>query len=727
MSLDAMMSGAFASARVGDVFEAARVSRAVLEADAGHVGALRLLATLSAREGRIDEAVALLDRAVAAHPEAAEPHVDKASFLSATGRFGDAIDAANRAIALASDRPEWFVVRGVALHSLGRLEEALADYDRALALRPAFAGVLANRGAALKDLERYDEALEAYERALAIDPGQPEALTNRGAVLVELGRFDEALASCDAAVARMPRFHEAWHNRGVALVGLKRYGDAIASYSNALAVKPDFAQSLQSRGSALGYLKMFEPALADFSAALALDPDLPFLRGNVLHSRLHCGVWQGYAEAAARLVEDVRAGKRACEPLSMVAIGSEAADQLACSVTWMERHYPDVHSPLARGVRYGHDRIRIAYLSADFHEHATAYLMAELFERHDRSRFDVTAVSWGPDVPSAMRTRLVAAFGRFEDVRERSDEEIARWMREREIDIAVDLKGYTFDARLGILAHRPAPVQATYIGFPGTLGAPYVDYLVADETVIPVEDRALYTEKIVYLPECYQPNDRRREIASRTPTRAELGLPESGFVFASFNNSYKVTPEVFEVWMRLLRDVDGSVLWLLEGNDAVPASFRREAQSRAVAPGRLVFAKRMPLPEHLARHRAADLFLDTLPCNAHTTASDSLWAGLPVLTCAGRTFAGRVAASLVRAAGLPDLVTGSLDEYADVALRLAREPAALREVRERLERNRATCPLFDAERSCKALERAFETMWERNEAGLAPAHFAVEA
>jgi predicted O-linked N-acetylglucosamine transferase (SPINDLY family) len=692
MNLAQMRERAAACFGAGDVVEAERLCHMILAIDRAQFETLRLLALLALRRRRIDDALRWIDEALAVEAGAADA----------------------------------YVIRGVAHHSRGRFADALADYDRALELRPAFAGALANRAAALKDLERFEEALRAYDEALTLDSNLAEALANRGAVLAELSRYAEALASCDAAIARMPDFHEAWHNRGVALVGLQRYDEAIASYTRAISLVPDFAQSLQSRGSALGYLRHFDLAHRDFARAYAIDPQLPFVLGNYVHSSLHCGVWNDLQGQSARLVEAVRAGKRACEPLSMVAVATQAADQLACSRTWHARHYRACEEPLAAGAKYGHDRIRVAYLSADFHEHATAYLMAELFERHDRARFDVMAVSWGPHVPSAMRARLRDAFEHFVDVRDRDDLAVARLLREREVDIAVDLKGYTFEARLGILAHRPAPVQVNYLGFPGTLGAPYIDYIIADRTLIPLEDREHYSEHVAYLPDCYQPNDRGRAIAPATPPRAQHGLPDAGLVFCSFNNSYKITPEVFDVWMRLLREVDGSVLWLLEGNAAVPRNLRREAAARGIAPERLVFAPRMPLAQHLARHRHADLFLDTLPCNAHTTASDALWAGVPVLTCLGSTFAGRVAGSLVRAAGIPELATSSLADYHALALRLARDRAMLHEIRDRLARNRDTCALFDAQRTCRHLESALVAMWQRNESGLPPESFAVQ-
>jgi predicted O-linked N-acetylglucosamine transferase (SPINDLY family) len=348
-----------------------------------------------------------------------------------------------------------------------------------------------------------------------------------------------------------------------------------------------------------------------------------------------------------------------------------------------------------------------------------------LFERHDRSQFDVVGVSFGPDPDTPMRARLKRAFERFIDVRTLRDRDAAAKLRELEIDIAVDLNGFTDRARTGVFAQRFAPIQVNYLGYPATMGAPYIDYIVADPTIVPHEQREHYAENVVYLPNCYQINDATRRIDERTPARAEAGLPDRGFVFCSFNNNYKITPEIFDVWMRLLRDVDGSVLWLLEGNPPAPSNLRREAARRGIAAERLVFAPKMPLAEHLARHRLADLFLDTMPWNAHTTASDALWAGLPVLTTIGTTFAGRVAASLLRAVGMDELVTRSLDEYEALALALACDPVRLADVRQRLARNRDTHPLFDTDHGRRTIESAYAEMHARWQRGEPAASFAV--
>jgi len=425
-------------------------------------------------------------------------------------------------------------------------------------------------------------------------------------------------------------------------------------------------------------------------------------------------------------VRDVNAGGRADSPFHFLAISESPASQLRCARTLVADECPPAPRPLWRGERYAHDRIRVAYVSADFHEHAVPRLMAGLLERHDRQRFEVTALSLGPDQRDAMRSRLVAAADRFLDVRDRDDRAVAALMRELEIDIAVDLQGYTRGCRPGIFAHRAVPVQVNWLGYPGTMGAGYMDYILADRHVVPPDRDAHYAEKVVRLPDCYQVNDADRRVAGDAPPRSALGLPEDGFVFCCFNNNYKIAPRVFDVWMRLLLAVDRSVLWLLEDNATAAANLRREAARRGVDAARIVFAPRARMEDHLARQRRADLFLDTRPYNAHVTASDALWVGVPLVTCPGDTFAGRVAASLLHAAGLPELVAGSWEEYERLARTLATDRDRLASLRGRLARDRATCPLFDTDRFRRHIESAYGTLHERAQRGEPPASFDVE-
>ncbi len=376
--------------------------------------------------------------------------------------------------------------------------------------------------------------------------------------------------------------------------------------------------------------------------------------------------------------------------------------------------YPAPQHALWNGKHYSHQRLRIGYFSADFHNHATAYLIAELFESHDRNQFEIFAFSFGPTTQDKMQTRLEKSFDHFFDLSKQGDHEIAAKARELEIDIAIDLKGYTQDSRPEIFALRPAPLQVNYLGFPGTMAAPYIDYIIGDRVVTPTAHFNMYSEKVAQLAHSYQVNDSQRQIAEQIPSRHQLGLPETGFVFCCFNNNFKITPDVFSLWMRLLSKVDSSVLWLFEGSHSVCHNLRLQAQKHAIDPERLIFAPRMELPEHLARHKQTDLFLDTFYYNAHTTASDALWAGLPVLTCLGNTFASRVAASLLKAIGLPELITHNHDEYEALALDLANHPEKISAIKHKLADNRLTQPLFNTALFRQQIESAYRQMWQRS-------------
>jgi predicted O-linked N-acetylglucosamine transferase (SPINDLY family) len=427
------------------------------------------------------------------------------------------------------------------------------------------------------------------------------------------------------------------------------------------------------------------------------------------------------------MVQAVHAGKRAASPLALLAVSDSPADKLRCAQTVMRDKSDPPRLSLYSREPYCHERIRVGYLSADFRTHPVSMLMAGVFEGHDRARFDPIAFSYGVDDASPLRARVKNSFSHFHDVRDVSDNDIALLIAESEIDILVDLTGLTASARPGVLALRPAPVQVNYLGFAGTMGAAFMDYIIADRIVIPETQQDFYTEKVAYLPHCYLPHDKARRVGTKKPSRTQAGLPERGFIFASFNNSYKFSPAMFEVWMRLLNAVDGSVLWLSEVNAAATRNLRREAQARGVDPARLVFAPRLPAAEdHLARVGLAELFLDTLPYNAHTTAMDALWAGLPVLTLMGESFAGRVAASLLQAANLPELITTSLQAYEDKALALARDPRDLSKLKAKLEANHIGGPLFDTERFTRNLEAAYRMMWLRRENGQAAENLYIE-
>jgi protein O-GlcNAc transferase len=709
----------------GDLEQAERLYREALALAPERPSVMNNLATVCLALEKPSEARILCERLLELNPQDETALLNLGNCHGKLGSARDALHWYDKALSVNPEYGDALNNRGNALLELKRAEEALASFERALAVMPGHAEAFNNRGNALLELDRPDEAMASYERALAINPNYAEAHYNLGGALVALARPEEALARFDRALALRPDYAEALNNRGIALLALKQPEQALASYDRALSIRPDYADAINNRGDALQALGRREELVECYRRLLALNPEYDYARGLLLRAQLQCCDWSDYDINVARIADDVRAGKRADVPFDFLVISESADDQLRCARTFAADKSPAATQPLWRGERYRHDRIRVAYLSGDLRGHAVAYLIAGLFEAHDKSRFEITAVSLGQEDDDDMTKRLRAAVNRFIDVRSKSDQEVALLLRELEIDIAVDLQGFTKHCRPGILSRRAAPVQVNYLGFPGTMGAPYMDYIIADRTVIPSEHHSCYAENVVYLPECYQVNDSKRRIATHAPSRAEAGLPEEGFVFCCFNNNHKINPRAFGVWMRLLNGVENSVLWLLEDNQAAAGNLRRQAERGGVAPGRVIFAPRVKMEEHLARHRLADLFLDTLPYNAHVTGSDALWTGLPVLTHMGHAFPGRVAASLLKAVGLPELITRSWEEYERLALVLAREPARLAGIRARLTQNRATHPLFDTDRYRRNIEAAYVTMRERVQRGEPAASFSV--
>jgi len=674
----------------GKFAEAEKICAGVVKSHSGNIDALHLLGVIAVQTGRAPRAVEMIGKAIAINANAPRLHHDL----------------------------------GYALANLRRNDEAIESYDRAIKLDPTFAEAFANRGNAQFLLTRFDEAVASYQTAIALNPRDIRAHNNLANAFQALNRFAEALASYDAAITLKPDYAEAHGNRGAIFKKIGRFDDALASYDTAIALKDDYVEAHANRASVLQDLRRYEEALASYDRAFALKPDLQFLAGNRLNTKMRICDWSDFKVSAAEIVEKIARGEKASRTLPVLAL----TDALS-----VQKQAAEIEAQLIRSVGAWPyeatptgDRIRIGYFSADFRDHPVAHLMAGIFERHDRSRFVIHAFSFGPDDASAMRARAVAAFDSFTDVRHLPDAEVARLARESGIDIAVDLTGYTRYGRTGIFACRAAPIQVSYLGFSATTGSDYMDYILADETLIPERYRAFYSEKVVYLPDSYLPNDDARAIAEQSFTRAELGLPDDGFVFCCFNNSYKITPDLFDVWMRLLHQIEGSVLWLRRAEATTMANLRREAEQRGIGADRLIFADRLPMAEHLARHRAADLFLDTLPYNAHATAADALWAGLPVLTCAGEAYAGRVAASLLMALDLPELVVQDRDAYEALAVRLARDPQELGALRSKLAANLRTKPLFDTARMSGHLERAYSLMWERKGRGLPPDHLVVE-
>ena len=758
--IDTRLSFADALARhqLGDLASAEKGYCEILRADPHHFDAAYLLGLVLLQSGRFKQAEAQFRRAIEINPNVAAAFHDRGNALLELDRPAEALAQYDRTVALDPNFADAFNNRGSALLRLTRLKEAVSSFDRAIALNADHAIAHYNRGNALRRLKRYNEALTSYQRAIALRPHyveahnnrantlldlhQPdaalavydkvitlhplfvEAHCNRASALIELRRLPEALAATDRALALHSNFALAWLARGDALRNLRRHDDSLAAYERAVALKPDLADAWAGRAYTLHSLKRHDEAAQGWAKLLQLSPDYDFAKGQLAHQKKMACDWSQLNELSRSIREDVHAGKMSAEPFGYQALSDSAPELRRCAELFVQREFPATPMPLCRGDRYDHDRIRVGYVSGEFRQQATSILMVELFELHDKHRFELFAFDNGDDDGSDIRRRITAAFDHMVDIAGMGDAAAAATVRQNEIDLLVNLNGFFGQARTGVFSRRPAPIQINYLGFPGTIGADYIDYIIADPIVIPAQHEEFYIEKIVWLPECYQVNDSKRPIAEK-PTRAGVMLPDDGFIFCCFNNSYKIAPEVFDIWMRLLDRVDGSILWLIEDNAAAAHNLRREASRRGIEADRLVFAPRVCPAEHLARHRLADLFVDTLPYNAHTTASDALWAGVPLLTCLGSTFPGRVAASLLQAVGLTELITHSLGDYEAMALRLAQEPGLLSSLKERLAQNRDTSPLFDTKRFARHVESAYVTMWERHRRGEPPISCAI--
>lgn len=685
--------------------------------------ALYNLGTVQQELGQYIEAISNYDRAIALRPNYAEAHANRGAALRGIGHFHEALASLDAAIGLRPGDAVAYNNRGVTLQELGRFEDALASYEKAIALWPDYAEAYSNRGNALKELKRFADAVASYEHAIALKPNYAAAYCNCGVALQELKRRDEAFASYEEAISLRPDYAEAYNNRGTLLQELRRYEEALSDYDRALSIKPHDALIFANKGGVLNKLKRHKDAAEAYERVLVFDPQYPFAKGLLLRQKLLCCDWSGVQDLEEEIECDISAGKPSGEPFGWLGSWRSQESLQRCAELFARDKFPEGPAVSFDG-RSAHEKIRIGYLAGEFRDHATSHLLVGVIEQHNKHQFETYIFDNGWDDHSETRKRINEAADAIFNIRDLEDDEAAALIQQREIDILVNLRGYSGEQRTGVFARRSAPVQVNFLGFPGTLGATYMDYIIADETVIPEAMKQYFTEKVVYLPYCYQANDNRRKIADVYLSRAAAGLPEDGFVFCSFNNSYKINPPVFDIWMRLLKKIEGSVLWLLEARAATD-NLKKEARLRGVDDRRLVFAPRLPLPEHLARHRLADLFLDTLPYNAHTTASDALWAGLPVLTQIGATFAGRVAASLLRAIELPELVTESPEAYEVLALELATDSQKLALVKHKLAARRLTAPLFHTELFTKHIETAYGAMYQRYHSRLAPDHIAV--
>jgi protein O-GlcNAc transferase len=712
--------------QLGKLVDAQDVCTTILQRQADHFDALHLSAIICLQTSNTERGIELIRKAIAINPKVAIAYSNLGNGLRNLGRQDEALHAYEKALSLDPNNPIIHNNLGNALLDLHRPTEAIACYDVAIQLNPDYAEAYNNRGVALATLDNPGDAIASYEQAIALMPAYAEAYKNRGNSLFKLQHFAEALNSIDKALSLRPTYANAWLCRGHVLRELNRHEEALAAFDKAIAFEPDQVEAWLARGHAFQQLRRYSEALGCYDKVFLIKPDLEGIEGERLKIKMNLCDWTTFKSDFEHLITSVKKGRLSVEPFTLLGLSDSPDDHLQCARSWIEKQYPSSATPLWHGQIYQHDKIRIGYISADFRQHAVADLIVETLELHDRKTFEITGLSLGPDDCSEMRKRLILAFDKFIDCRSLGDAEIAHNVRESEVDLLIDLGGFTQYSRLNVLALRSAPIQVNYLGYPGTMGADYFDYIIGDRTTLAPAHEKYYSEKLVRLPYSWQPTDRKRLISNTALTRADFNLPQSAFVFCCFNKTYKLLPDVFDCWMRVLACVDDSVLWLMEDNPVASLNIRKEAAFRGVSPNRIRFAKRLPaIADHLARHRLADLFLDTLPYNAITTATDALWAGLPILTQIGGTFGGRVGASLLNAIGLTELITTTRDEYEKMAIDLATNRERLAAMTAKLAANRPTMPLFDTPLFTRSLEAAYKTMYERYQRGLPSDHIDV--
>ena len=632
-----------------------------------------------------------------------------------TKNYLKSVEIITKAIEINPNNAEVYNFRGIVLVHLNKLEEAIQNWSKAIQIDPNYAKAYNNRGNALIKLKKTDLALKDFEMAIEIKPNYAEAYNNKSIVLKDLNRLDSALESSNKAIEINARYSEAYNTKGVILRKLNQFKEALKNYDKAIEFNPNFAKAYINRGNILllNETKQIDLALESFTKALKISPKLDFLFGKYIHIKSWLSNWNFIDEEIDSLKNKIINGERTATPFPVLSLLDSPDLQKKNATKFVENEFLLTNNlgPILKKVP--NKKIRIGYFSADFHNHPMSFLLAHLFEVHDRSKFEIFGFSLENRKNDEMKKRVSKAFDKFIDVSLKSDVEIAKISREYSVDIAIDLMGFTRGNKFQIFAEKCAPIQVSYLGYPGTTGSNFIDYIIADKTLISKESQKHYSEKIIYLSNTYQVNDSTKKISEKVFTREELGLPKDGFVFCCYNKNYKILPNVFDIWMRLLKKVKGSVLWLFVEDSSAVENLKKETIKRNVDENRIIFAKRMPLADHLARHRIADLFIDTFPYTAHTTCSDSLWAGLPVLTRVGESFVSRVSASLLTAIDLPELITHTEKEYEDLAIELANNRNKLEEIKSKLEKNKLTKSLFNTKLFAKNIESAYTTMYER--------------
>ena len=720
--------------QTGDLHQAGNIYREILKSHPNSVDALHYLGILQYQLRNYDVAIEYLEKALQINPNDPSAYYNLGITYKEKGQLDEAIACYKKTLQFNPLSAKAHYNLGTALQEKGQYDEAITHYQKALQLDANLPGVYYNLGIISQDKGQLDEAISYYQKALQLNPNLSDANNNLGLSLREKGQLDEAITCYEKALQLDPNYADAYSNLGNVFREKGQPDDAISYYQKAIELNPNFAAAYNNLGNALYDREQIEDAISCFQKALQLKTDFPEACSNLVFQFQQMCAWKELKSVTAKLNGLTRKSldtgtkpaespflsiTRHADPSTNFEIAKSWSLDIAGAMSNLKIHFPFDDR------KTGKTKLVIGYLSNDFCHHATAHLMLSMFGLHNRDEFKIFCYSYGKDDGTGYRARIQHDCDKFVDIISLCHTEAAQRIFEDQVDILVDLKGYTQGSRLAICALRPAPVQVSYLGFPGTTGADFIDYIITDKIVTPEEHAPYYSEKFVYLPHCYQVNDHTQPISNKEWTKEDFGLPDNRFVFCSFNHPYKIDPVMFDVWMRILRQVPESVLWLPFGSILAEENLRQEAEANNVQSERLIFTGILPKDEHLSRLRFADLSLDTRIVNGHTTTSDALWAGVPVITLQGSHFASRVSSSVLSAIGLPELITHSLEEYEALAVKLANNPVELQEIRRRLARNRLVAPLFDTPRFAGNLETAYKEMWKIFSAGETPRQIEV--
>jgi predicted O-linked N-acetylglucosamine transferase (SPINDLY family) len=702
-----------------------KILKEIVLCDPKNTKANELLAYALGNQGDTEASFEYLNLACSQNNCSPEALYYLGSMLLDKGSNNQAIDIFKQSISKAGEYFEALHDLGTAYARIGNINEALMYYEKCLKIRTNSHQLYFNIGRILDSLHRHEEAIDHYDRALQLSPNYAEAWLNKGINLADLNRYKEAINHYCKALEIKPNYAEAWYNKGNALKDLGRFKDSITCYENAIKYKPNFSEAWFNKGNAFKELKLFQDAISDFKQTLILEPSTIWAFGEFIHLKMQTCSWDNFNKNLNKIIDDINQNKKVIEPFALHSLIDDPLLQKKCAEIYSKENYQINFEDYLITKNYNNKKIKIAYFSADFRNHPVSFLTAELFELHDKGLIELIGFSFGPDDKSDIRTRIYNSFDQFIDVSNISDFEVVKLGREINIDIAIDLGGFTSKNRAGIFAFRVAPIQVVYLGFLGTMGSTFMDYIIADNVLIPENFQQFYSEKIIYLPS-YQANDRKRLISEKKFTRDEFGLPKDGFVFCCFNNNYKILPSTFDSWMRILKAVDNSVLFLYAENNISKNNLINEALIRGVSSHRLIFCGHLSIDDYRARYQVCDLFLDTYPYNAGTTASDALWSGLPVITLMGNSFPSRMAASLLNAVGLKNLITTSHNDYTELAIKLATTPQILADIRKTLIKNRDSLPLFDTTNFVKNLELAYQKVYYCHKSGGKPENIYID-